>query len=497
VTYTYDSLNRMVAATSKIGQTVDWGQSYTYDPFGNLYEKTVTGGSGPSLSVTVNSATNQIAGSYDANGNALYNNATVYDVENHLSGAGWINGAPAINYGYDGQGKRFFMWPAGAVDAYSNATYSVVAYSPSGQKLGIYQIFSCNHSNSNQLALTLCSTLSTSDQYFGGRRLASMDQLGSVGTYYPWGEAKGTTNPQDTWSYATYWRDSVSTLDYANNRYYTNAYGRFMTPDPYGNSGRLTDPQSWNRYAYTRGDPVNRYDPSGTDDSAPYLCPVGAGEGNTELVECFDVTAPLPSAIGSGTSYVAKVAAIAAYQAAMVALSAMWDKTHSDLTTAAAFIASDAAGMEALPGCEKDIQTLNQETRSDVTFAEIAFQAGHTNFNDALTSGYAPPGFVGPPTPAFYSSDWPAGGYTYAISYLNTNQEYWLPGSTMYTPNSVMSGLTPVAMTPGRLDGMVMHELLHNMGFNDDQLQSATGIIDPLTTDTISQQLSKDCFPSQ
>ena len=33
-----------------------------------------------------------------------------------------------------------------------------------------------------------------------------MDQLGSAGTYYPWGEAKGSTNPQDAWSYATYWR---------------------------------------------------------------------------------------------------------------------------------------------------------------------------------------------------------------------------------------------------------------------------------------------------
>ena len=59
-----------------------------------------------------------------------------------------------------------------------------------------------------------------------------MDQLASSGSYYPWGEAKGTTNPQDTWSYAMYWRDSVTGLDYANNRYYNNAYGRFMTPDP-------------------------------------------------------------------------------------------------------------------------------------------------------------------------------------------------------------------------------------------------------------------------
>ena len=34
-------------------------------------------------------------------------------------------------------------------------------------------------------------------------------------------------------------------------------------------SGGPGDPQSWNRYAYTRGDPINRYDPAGTDDSTP------------------------------------------------------------------------------------------------------------------------------------------------------------------------------------------------------------------------------------
>jgi hypothetical protein len=55
-----------------------------------------------------------------------------------------------------------------------------------------------------QYAPTIQVTLQASDQYFGGRRLATMDQLGSVGTYFPWGEAKGGTNPQDTWSFAMY-----------------------------------------------------------------------------------------------------------------------------------------------------------------------------------------------------------------------------------------------------------------------------------------------------
>jgi RHS repeat-associated protein len=93
-----------------------------------------------------------------------------------------------------------------------------------------------------------------------------MDQLGSVGNYFPWGEDKGGTSPQDTWNFATYWRDSWSGLDYARNRYYSNAYGRFMTPDPSRRSAKRRNPQSWNRYAYVLGDPVNHNDPTGLTD---------------------------------------------------------------------------------------------------------------------------------------------------------------------------------------------------------------------------------------
>ena len=66
-----------------------------------------------------------------------------------------------------------------------------------------------------------------------------------------------------------------------------------MTPDPYAASGGPSDPGSWNRYAYTRGDPVNRYDPEGNQDCGPegsnfncdgppILFPGGSnGNGNT------------------------------------------------------------------------------------------------------------------------------------------------------------------------------------------------------------------------
>jgi len=62
-------------------------------------------------------------------------------------------------------------------------------------------------------------------------------------------------------------RDAESGLDYFGARYYGSALGRFTSPDP-GNVGSdPRDPQSWNAYAYTGNNPLNRVDPNGTDYS--------------------------------------------------------------------------------------------------------------------------------------------------------------------------------------------------------------------------------------
>src|SRR5271165_5778963 len=62
---------------------------------------------------------------------------------------------------------------------------------------------------------------------------------------------------------------SATGLQYADQRYYASNFGRFMSSDRYKASGRAKDPGSWNRYAYTRGDPANRFDPSGRFDCDP------------------------------------------------------------------------------------------------------------------------------------------------------------------------------------------------------------------------------------
>jgi YD repeat-containing protein len=59
ISYQYDSLQRLISAVTTGPQ---WGLSFGYDGFGNLLSKTVTKGSGPALSVSVNPANNRMYG---------------------------------------------------------------------------------------------------------------------------------------------------------------------------------------------------------------------------------------------------------------------------------------------------------------------------------------------------------------------------------------------------------------------------------------------------
>ncbi len=80
----------------------------------------------------------------------------------------------------------------------------------------------------------------------------------------PWG---GETNRSSNEAFqpkkfTTYERD-VNGSDEATHRRYNRWWSRFEQPDPYDGSYSLTDPQSFNRYAYTQNDPVNFVDPTG------------------------------------------------------------------------------------------------------------------------------------------------------------------------------------------------------------------------------------------
>jgi RHS repeat-associated protein len=60
-------------------------------------------------------------------------------------------------------------------------------------------------------------------------------------------------------------RDAESGLDNFGARYNSSSLGRFMSADPKHVSAHLSDPQTFNRYAYTRNNPLLYVDPDGRD----------------------------------------------------------------------------------------------------------------------------------------------------------------------------------------------------------------------------------------
>ena len=274
VSYVYDSLQRLVSAETT---SAAWGLSFDYDGFGNRWEQLVTKGTAPGNVVSFNQATNRINSSlysHDANGNLLSTptvSGMTYDVENRLLTA---NGNGCLEeFAYLGDNKR--VWKK--ANAGSGPVEQYYLYGVGGQRIATY---SAVYSGG-----TLTLTYATKDVYFGGRviwqngKAVVQDRLGSVmargnGTggvethdYYPYGEER-TATVGDRNKFGTYHRDQTG-LDYADQRYYNSAIGRFLTSDPYEASGRREGPPSWNRQSYVVSDPLNGMDPTGLDPEEP------------------------------------------------------------------------------------------------------------------------------------------------------------------------------------------------------------------------------------
>jgi RHS repeat-associated protein len=269
ITYQYDALKRLLSAAGK-----SWGETYTYDGFGNLTQMQPTGTAGaPSLSVTVDATTNRLTASgaqYDKNGNLLTGFPGIelqYDTANRVSEV--MESAGNSYYLYDSDNRRIY---------YRNASNSetIYFYGADGTKLATYT-YTIIPNNGNPV---IQFTQQSANVYFLGKLifaegfLVTTDRLGSVRNggpsglgyqaQYPYG-VEYTVTVNDREKYATYARDSLTGFDYAMNRYYSSQWGRFLSPDPYGGSVGLRSPQTWNRYAYSANDPTNGNDPTGLD----------------------------------------------------------------------------------------------------------------------------------------------------------------------------------------------------------------------------------------
>ena len=93
----------------------------------------------------------------------------------------------------------------------------------------------------------------------------------------PMGANGETNNPYERYKFTGHERDANTGLDNMHFRYYSSTMGRFMKPDNI--LGNLSNPQSFNRYCYVKGNPVNYNDPSGHALNPPHSTDVAYMQG--------------------------------------------------------------------------------------------------------------------------------------------------------------------------------------------------------------------------
>jgi RHS repeat-associated protein len=288
-TYGYDDLQRV----SGVSCGALWSQTFTYDAFGNI-TKSGTGAFAPSYTFTVNNNsvfTNQyfsipgVSVSYDANGNLLTDNVNTYTWDPNWGTMTTVStGATTVTSTYDALGRM--------VENNAGGSYSEFVYGPSGVKLA-----KCNGQTLVKAFIALpggakaiynssgLASFRHSD-WLGTSRLTSTatkpTSMYSSSAYAPFGEQYGTAGTADA-SFTGQDQDTIASLYDFPARRQSPSQGRWISPDPSGRTAVvLTNPQSWNRYAYVQNMPMNSTDPLGLHCAVDTGCDDGDNDDDDD-----------------------------------------------------------------------------------------------------------------------------------------------------------------------------------------------------------------------
>ena len=273
-TFGYDNLDRLTSAQAIGGTNGNYAsETYGYDPnTGNLQSKAgVTyyyNDSNHAHAVT--SLSNNNTYSYDANGNQTSRTiggtayALSYDAENRLVKVTWL-GSNRMDFNYDGDGNRV----KSVLNTSTTTTFVGTYYEVTGSAITKYY-----YSDTSRVAMRTSSGV----RYIFGDHLGStsITAEGSGGNsvmqlYKAWGEVRYSSGSLPTkyaytgqYSYAS--AGEIELLYYVA-RFYDPQLGRFtqadtMIPEP-------GSPLAWDRYLYTRDNPIKYNDPSGHDVGNP------------------------------------------------------------------------------------------------------------------------------------------------------------------------------------------------------------------------------------
>lgn len=282
--FTYDKLGNLLSKEFRISNLEFSKATYSYDNLGysnpNATTKVCT-----SVTATGTAAVQECKDIiYDKNGNTTKVGTDTYtwNFDNRLISS--IVNTKTTSYAYDSTGQRVRMTtPDNVVIRYPSKGYNI----DSNGKLTKH-IFG----TSGMLAtiegggLTAKLFQQTTDQLGSGSiETESTGKVTELADYYAYGSQR--TNLQTTGTldeqraYTGHELDSSTGLTYANQRYLSTSYGKFISQDivcrtagQFGSSedevkqnfiNFLSDPQSQNCYSYARNNPYKYVDPSGNE----------------------------------------------------------------------------------------------------------------------------------------------------------------------------------------------------------------------------------------
>ena len=274
--FSYDSVGRLTEASEYRGDNSQRSYliNYNYDLFGNRYQYAASNPTSinplPFVAVEdgqIDKLTNRFTSgiTYDDAGNVAADQKFrgmqyQYDANNRQRWSAHTDGSGAVTAVYDGAGQRVATKVNGVVnnvmvyDAMNKlvAEYSTNAGAGTG---GVQYVFADKQGSTRVVTKGDGEVVSRQDyQPFG-------EELGAVGmrlTDPLYGEASSARQ-----KYAGMEKDEASGMSHTLWRKYDWQSGRWTSPDPYGGSMTVADPQSFNRYTYVNNDPVNLVDPTG------------------------------------------------------------------------------------------------------------------------------------------------------------------------------------------------------------------------------------------
>jgi RHS repeat-associated protein len=293
--YTYDNLGRLITS-NQTSNGASASRRFAYDRWGNrtgMWDA-VSGGNQLQNIVTdganhiwsVNASNSDPNYYYDPAGNLVWAGGYGYnyDAENRLV---CVDGCATGQYAYDPSNRRYKKVTGGATTHYIWQGSQVIAeYDGSTGAVTAEYVYSGSR--------MIAKIASDTTQYFLNDRLSArlvLDGSGSVigrQGHLPFGEDFGESGTQEKHHFTTYESDGESGTDYAVNRQYSQSTGRYNRPDPL--PGSKKNPQSLNRYAYVKNEPINKTDPLGL------FCPPGCPYNwDTHECECPPPPPPIPN----------------------------------------------------------------------------------------------------------------------------------------------------------------------------------------------------------